>query len=188
LAKKSEDYYAKCVKGSLESKTVHHAVVKIDHNWIVNYTYPYSHQYAASGENTLVDGIKGGNEFRTGDWQGFYSTPFEVVVDLNQIESISSLSLGCVQDIRPWIWLPEYVEFYTSDDGVDFRLIESITHDVSEDDYEKSVFRFTTEGEFSAKYIKVIAMQKGVIPSWHLGAGFDRWTFVDELEISLKDE
>ena len=187
-AKTSGDYYAKCVIGSLESKTVHHAIVKIDHDWKVTYVYPYSHQYAAAGENTLVDGMKGGDEFRTGDWQGFYSTPFEVIVDLTKYESILSLSLGCVQDIRPWIWLPKYVEFYASDDGIEFNLIKHITHNVAEDDYEKSVFRFTANEEFSAKYIKVIAMPQGVIPSWHLGAGFDRWTFVDELEISLKDD
>ena len=188
IAKKSGEYFAKCTNGAIESNTVHHAVVKIDHDWKVTYTYPYSHQYAAAGPNTLVDGIIGGNEFRTGDWQGFYSTPFEVVVDLKKIEAVSGLTLGCVQDIRPWIWLPDYVEFHASENGVDFELIKLVTHDVAEDDYEKAVFRFTFEKEFTAKYIKVIAIPKGVIPSWHLGAGFERWTFVDELEISLKNE
>ena len=179
------EFFAKCRRGGLDSDIVHHAIVKIDHAWEVNYTHPYSHQYAAAGNNTLIDGLKGGNEFRTGDWQGFYDNPFEATVDLKEISQIESMSLGCVQDIKPWIWLPESVDFYYSIDGNEFMLLENVGHDIPEDDYEKQVHRFESVGGIEARYIKVKANPRGAIPEWHLGAGHDRWTFVDELEISL---
>ena len=182
---KSCEFFAKCRRGGLDSDIVHHALVKIDHDWEVNYTHPYSHQYAAAGNNTLIDGLKGGNEFRTGDWQGFYDNPFEATVDLKEISQIESMSLGCVQDIKPWIWLPESVDFYYSIDGNEFMLLENVGHDIPEDDYEKQVHRFESVGGIEARYIKVKANPRGAIPEWHLGAGHDRWTFVDELEISL---
>ena len=134
-----------------------------------------------------MDGLKGGDEYRTGDWQGYYATPFEATIDLGKSKTITGMTLGCIQDIRPWIWLPENVEFYTSSDGVDFELSERVAHDVMEDDYEKQVYRFKTESMIeNVRFVRVKANPRGLIPEWHLGAGFDRWTFVDEWEITYK--
>ncbi len=181
------EFYAKSRRTNIDSDIVHIAIVKIDHDWEVEYTHPYSHQYAASGDNTLVDGLKGGDEFRTGDWQGFYDNPFEATIDLKELCEIESMSLGCVQDIRPWIWLPESVDFYFSQDGINYKLLESVGHDVQEDDYEKQVHRFKTVAGVQARYVRVKANPRGKIPNWHLGAGHDRWTFVDEWEINIID-
>jgi hypothetical protein len=83
--------------------------------------------------------------------------------------------------------LPENVEFYTSSDGVNFELLERITHDVMVDDYEKQVHRFESNSMISnIRFVRVKANPRGKIPEWHLGAGFDRWTFVDEWEITYK--
>ena len=186
---KNVELYAYAVADGLSSKIVKHEIVKIDHDWTVEYATPYSHQYAASGPNTLVDGLYGGDEYRTGDWQGFYATTMQATIDLGESFDIEGMSLGCVQDIRPWIWLPESVDFFVSQDGVNFSLFNHVEHDVAEDDYEKQVFRFTTEikseGIISARYVRVITNPRGIIPEWHLGAGFDRWTFVDEWNISF---
>ena len=180
----SGEFYAKAVKGGLESKTVHHEVVKIDHDWSVSYNQPYSHQYAAAGDNTLIDGLKGGTEFRTGDWQGFYyDTATEITIDLKELTKISEVSLGCIQDIKPWIWLPHYVEFYYSVNGKDYVLLDKVEHDVSPEDYEKQVHRFVSNKSVKANFIKVKAHPYGKIPDWHLGAGNTRWMFFDELEI-----
>ena len=179
--------FAKCTRGEYESREVRHKIIKIDHDWDVKYTYPYSHQYQAAGENTLVDGLTGGTEFRTGDWQGFNDTPFEAKIDLGEELIVESMSLGCIQDIRPWIWLPENVQYFTSTDGINYELLETVTHDTPEDQYEKSVHRFTTNTEAKARYLMVRANPRGKIPDWHLGAGNNRWTFVDEWEINLAE-
>lgn len=183
----SSEFYAKSRKVGIDSKTVHHTLVKIEHDWVVEYTNMYSHQYAAAGAYTLVDGLKGGNEYRTGDWQGFYTEPFEATIDLKEVTNITSMSLGCLQDIKPWIWLPQTVDFYYSNDGKEYILLESVGHDISEDDYNKQVYRFKTDSGIRARYVRVKANARGSIPSWHLGAGHDRWTFVDEWEINIAD-
>ena len=186
---KNVELYAYAVAEGVSSKIVKHDMVKIDHEWTVEYATPYSHQYAAAGPNTLVDGLYGGDEYRTGDWQGFYATTMQATIDLGESFDIEGMSLGCVQDIRPWIWLPESVDFFVSQDGVNFSLFNHVEHDVAEDNYEKQVFRFTTEIKseeiISARYVRVITNPRGIIPEWHLGAGFDRWTFVDEWNISF---
>ena len=185
--KSNSEFFAYAEVNGNRSKEVHHAIVKIDNDWDVKLTYPYSPQYEASGAATLVDGLKGGDEYRTGDWQGYYATPFEATIDLGKSKTITGMTLGCIQDIRPWIWLPENVEFYTSSDGVNFELSERVAHDVMEDDYEKQVYRFKTESMIeNVRFVRVKANPRGLIPEWHLGAGFDRWTFVDEWEITYK--
>ena len=187
--KSSSEFLAYAELDKVRSKEVHHSMVKIEHDWTVEYTFPYSHQYAAAGPNTLVDGLKGSNEYRTGDWQGFYDSPFEATIDLGKSKSISGMSIGCIQDIRPWIWLPESVEFFTSNDGINFTLLSKVTHNVPEDNYEKIVHRFISDSSApttKARYIRVKANPAGPIPSWHLGAGFDRWTFVDEWDITFE--
>ena len=84
------------------------------------------------------------------------------------------------KEIHPF-WLRERV------DGEEFMLLENVGHDIPEDDYEKQVHRFESVGGIEARYIKVKANPQGTIPEWHLGAGHDRWTFVDELEITLSE-
>ena len=74
-------------------------------------------------------------------------------------------------------------------DGENYALASHITHDIPEDDYDKQVHRFKTnfknEGGVTARYVRAIANSRGLIPDWHLGAGFDRWTSVDELNINF---
>ena len=181
----STEFFVKSRRAGIDSDIVHHALIEIDHDWEVEYTHPYSHQYQAAGMNTLIDGLKGGTEFRTGDWQGFYDAPFEATVDLKEISEVKSMSLGCIQDIKPWIWLPESIDFSYSADGQTFHHLLNVGHDVAQDDYEKQVHRFEAIGGIQARYIRVKANPRGLIPDWHLGAGHDRWTFVDELEIEL---
>ncbi|MFA5419007.1 MAG: GH92 family glycosyl hydrolase, partial [Bacteroidales bacterium] len=41
---------------------------------------PYSDQYTAGGDIALINTIRGGSEFRTGNWQGYYNTDMRVVV------------------------------------------------------------------------------------------------------------
>lgn len=184
---KNVELYAYAVLNGVSSKVVQHDMVKIEHDWIVEYAAPYSHQYTASGPNTLVDGLHGGDEFRTGDWQGFYATPMQATIDLGKPSEIEGMTLGCIQDIRPWIWLPESVDFFVSQDGKTFSLFSHVEHNIAEDSYEKQVFRFNSDiknaSSTTARYVRVVANPRGIIPDWHLGAGFDRWIFVDEWNI-----
>ena len=145
----------------------------------------YSNQYSAGGDKALIDQITGGNEFRTGDWQG-YREDLEAIVDLGKIESIRSVSLGCLQDIKSWIWLPKKVTFYFSKDGNSWKEMPPHNNPTIPDNQYGG-----PRGEFTglyawekARYIKVVAENYGECPAWHLGAGGKTWLFVDEITIN----
>lgn len=144
----------------------------------------YNPQYNARGDKGLIDGLRGSVNWKTGGWQGYQATNFTAVVDLRNVRRISLIGSGYCQDIRSWIWMPEYVEYYVSDDGKDFVLAGRVDNTVGIDDYDIQTRDFELDLSSSpveARYIKVVAKNFGTIPEWHLGAGGEAFIFIDEI-------
>ncbi len=160
------------------------AFYKINRNRKVSYNSIYHPQYTAGGDLGLVDLIRGGQDFRTGAWQGFQGEDLVVTVELERAEKLSYLSAGFLQDINSWIWMPTEIEFLYSTDGVEFTSIKKLTHTVPQNEYGVFVRELSTEfNSINAKYIQLKAKQFGRIPDWHLGKGGQSFIFIDELII-----
>ncbi len=141
----------------------------------------YSSQYNAGGLNGLIDGIRGEKDFRLGGWQGYQDQDFEATIDLTTVKPIHRIAAGFLQDARPWIWMPKYVEFWTSIDGQNFTLAATVKHDIPENQMEVIIKDFEVKVNLNARYIKVFAKNLGTIPQWHPGAGFPAYIFIDEI-------
>ncbi len=157
---------------------------KIPEGRTIKITYPYSSQYTAGGDEGLIDYLRGPSDFKTGYWQGYQNTDFEAIVNLGKTETISKLALGCLQDARSWIWMPEYVEFYISENGKKWQYMGRVDHQISDKDFQAQVKDFTLEfNPVKARYVKVFARNYGMIPDWHPGAGGQGFIFTDEIII-----
>jgi len=143
----------------------------------------YANQYSAGGELALIDFIRGGTNFRTGAWQGYEGVNLDAVIDLHNIQLITSIEAGFLQDVGAWIFFPEQVDFSVSTDGVNFQHLSSIKNDISQKDTQVQTKDFTISLATKARYIKVAAKNTGVCPDWHWGAGGKAWIFVDEIVI-----
>jgi len=144
----------------------------------------YSSQYTAGGDEGLIDLLRGPDDFRTGYWQGYQDQDFEAIVDLSKPQKIRKLALGCLQDIRSWIWMPVEITFYISNDGKNFKKLKTIKNDVPSDEYGVKLKDYTLDNlNIKARYIKVVATNFGTIPEWHLGHGGKAFIFVDEIVI-----
>ncbi|MBP5676760.1 MAG: GH92 family glycosyl hydrolase, partial [Bacteroidales bacterium] len=141
----------------------------------------YSRQYNAGGDEGLIDGTRGGSNWRTGGWQGYQDTDFEAVLDLLQVRDITVVGAGFCQDARSWIWMPRYVEYWASTDGVNYVPLGRLDTTVQEKDYQLQTWDAEIPVSCTARYIKVFAKNIGTIPSWHPGAGYPGYIFVDEL-------
>jgi predicted alpha-1,2-mannosidase len=144
----------------------------------------YDNQYTAGGREALIDGLRGGNDFRTGAWQGYQGKPLEVIVDLGEERQVQSVGLSCLEDTRSWIWLPSSVEIFVSENGQDYRSVGvSVQSDISRQDrIHLEVFKHNVNQ--NVRYVKVVAQTAfEIIPSWHLGAGGKPWIFADEIII-----
>lgn len=167
------------------SPEIVHEVNRIAHDFEVVSLTPFSAQYAAGGDQALVDGIVGASNFKTGDWQGTFGEDVEAVVDLGEVQGIRSLSLGALRDIRPWIFFPKSVIFSISKDGKNWEEIAVVGHEEDDRDESAAVLRFTWRGRAAARFVKAQAKSFGSLPDWHLGAGNPTWLFLDELQIEI---
>ncbi|MEP6467783.1 MAG: family 20 glycosylhydrolase, partial [Parafilimonas sp.] len=81
----------------------------------VTYTNPVSKYYMADGPNALTDGVRG--TYDVGKyWHGFSEEDMIATVDMGEETSIKTISLGCLQRYKDWIFLPSSVTFETSTD------------------------------------------------------------------------
>ncbi|HXC16489.1 MAG TPA: GH92 family glycosyl hydrolase [Holophagaceae bacterium] len=144
---------------------------------------PIHKQYDGGGPNALMDGIRGGADWKTGGWQGFYGTDLDADLDLGSVKPLRHLALGCLQDQNAWIFMPLSVSFQLSDDGQAWRDAGTIpnTTDPHADGAIIHDFAVELPLETKARYIRVHARAPITCPPWHKGAGNQSFIFCDEL-------
>lgn len=152
----------------------------------LTYNESFSERYPARGEKSLVDGLKGSTGFDDGRWQGFHGKNLDVKIKVDKQYPVSHLSISFLHDQRKWIFLPEYVNFYFSDDGVNFQKIKKSTHDVALDDQFVTIndFSIRLNPPISINFLRIEAVNIGVCPDWHPGKGGKAWIFADEIVIN----
>jgi predicted alpha-1,2-mannosidase len=157
---------------------------KIPEDVTIELLAEYSSMYTAGGDNALIDRVRGGDNFRTGMWQGYRGQDLIAVVDLQKTRRIKSIAAGFLQETGSWIFLPESVVFEVSKDGKRFTKVAELTHAVPLDP-EGSVTRdFMKSGiNRRARYIRMTAKNAGLLPEWHPGAGHPSWLFADEIMV-----
>ena len=160
---------------------------KIDPNISIKLDTEYANQYNAGGNNALIDGIYGTENFRTGVWQGYFDTDLIATVDLGKETRVNLVTANFLQDQRAWIFLPTEITCYGSNDGVNFTQIDGIRKIDSAKQLDtveiKQVYFKQVPKQY--RYIKIVAKNLGKLPEWHLGYPDDGrcWIFVDEISI-----
>ena len=164
-------------KPASQSYVMHKAIGKN-----VSYLNPVSSYYLADGPNTLTDGVRG--TMAVGKyWHGFSGKDLIGIIDLGSEISISSMSLGCLQNSNDWIFMPQWVKFEVSEDGMNFKEVKTIQNPISLN--EKQVIH-TFAAQFTpvkAKFVRVTAKVLGSLPKGHGGEGKPGWLFADEFVI-----
>ncbi len=154
-----------------------------DKSVMLNTTYLAS--YTAGGANGLIDGLHGSTNWRKGFWQGYQNTNLDAIVYIKENNTTSSIKITFLQDQRSWIFYPNKVQVLGSLDGINFK---PIAEDYIFTNAQSSVTEINTINinyiKANYKAIKVIAVDPGKLPSWHLSAGEDAILFVDEIEIN----
>ncbi len=166
------------------SFTVTAAFSRIPEGMTVVTDMPYSPMYSAGGDLALIDRVRGGNDFRTGAWQGFQGVDLVAVVDCGSVRTIETIATGFLQDVSSWIFMPREVEYAVSVDGASYTAVALIENDVPQDERDVIVKDFASGGlHAQGRYVRVQARNIGVCPAWHEGAGHKAWIFADEIII-----
>ena len=177
---------ARATLDDLTSNTAAHTMLKVDHGWRMTLEHAPDNQYLAGGDQALIDGLEGGHDFRTGEWQGFWGAPMVARIDLGRVCNVQGIEVHALQDIKPWIWAPRHVQFSASKDGRDFDVEGRVDVNVEEDDTEVQVVTYRLDKPIRTRHLEIAAAPHASIPEWHLGRGNDRWMFLDEIRVDIQ--
>ncbi len=156
---------------------------KIDAGRTISIKYPYSNQYDAGGNIALIDLQRGNDNFRVGMWQGYHGVDVDATIDLGEVSSITRLAGSFLQDQNSWIFMPTQVEFFISTDGKDFKSVGVIENEIAEDAEDAVIQELDLNKRMKARYVWMVAKNRGICPDWHVGAGEKAWVFCDEIII-----
>ncbi len=169
-------------KNMKRSKTVEAEFIKIPGNREVYLNTEYSTQYTGGGKIALIDGLRGGKNFRAAGWQGYQGSDLDAIIDLGKVQKVNKIAVGFLQDQRSWIFMPPALDFYISEDGKNYRHIGKLENSISPE-YKGVIIDDYVLDDINrrARYVKVKAKNIGKNPEWHNSPGKKSWLFVDEV-------
>jgi len=143
----------------------------------------YRPEYSGGGDNALVDGTLGSDDYKDGHWQGFYGTDADLEIDLGTWNKINSVEIGFLVNAHDWILRPDTVEIYGSYNGKDYTLRGTfpITTEVTREG--NFTFRERFDIPISTRLLRIVVKNPGKLPEGLPGAGYDSWIFMDEVVV-----
>ena len=143
----------------------------------------YLKDYADQGDETLINGIHGTTNWHVGNWQGYQGNDLIAILDLGTVKTVNKVSLGALQDVGSWIVFPPSVEYWVSNDGVNYKLASTVSTKISIKEPGAKTQEYTAELNTNTRYIKVVAKQYGALPEWHEAKGNPSYIFADEITV-----
>lgn len=151
----------------------------------VSYATPYSPAYAGGGDTTLVDNRYA---FKRGDdraWQGFEGTDMDLTLDLGTVQPVAGVWTQFLQHTASTsVMLPTHLTVWTSENGTDFTV--AVDREVEPDLDSEAVIRpfdLRLEAPVAARFVRLRATNRGILPEGHPRAGSSAWLFTDEVVV-----
>ena len=152
------------------------------------------------GENSLVDGIFGYEDYHKGEWLGIQGQ--DLIIKLKPNKRIKNnyniqFEFSFLKDIRAWIALPKEIQIWTVDiNGTRSLAKKKRFKNVLN---QEPTYKKTWATELSKKnrtsgvekeekiaFVEVHFLNAGKLEEWHPGYGGNSYIFIDEISISEK--
>ena len=146
---------------------------------------PINRQYYFEGAGTLVDGLKGNHNYKTGRWIAFFKNDMEAVIDLKNPTEVSSVSISTLVEKGDWVFDARRIAVYVSEDGENFTEVASEEYPALTLDNPNQIYDHTlTFDAVTTKYLKVYLQPEHSLPEWHGGKGHPSFVFLDEIVVN----
>lgn len=141
-------------------------------------------KYSGSGVSGLFDGLIGSSNEANRQWMGFEGNDFEITVDLGEVKAINALGLDVLLLPESGILLPTSIEFYVSDNGINFKTLSTYyPSETGEIRSDGPVMLLKAFDNLRTRYFRIKATNPGNCPPALPCAGQKAWLFVSEVEI-----
>lgn len=149
----------------------------------ISYKTSWSPSFEAGGKLALIDGIKASQDFDDGSWQGYEGNDLDVFIDLGKTVTVKNIGCNFLSYNHNWIFLPKKVTVQVSEDGVTYRQAGEIMFSDEKEAIGPAIQPLNFPVKSNIRYIKFTALNQGVCPVWHQGAGNKCWLFIDEIVV-----
>jgi len=146
----------------------------------------YRPEYSGGGDDALLNGVTGSDNYKDGNWQGFYGCDADIELDFGTAEIVNSLTINFMTNPFDWIMLPSKVSVYAfpvdATPDMPDTLVKTFTFDDKVPMSGNNIFTKTLDLEgVKTKYLRVVIENPGLLPAGTPGAGYDSWIFMDEI-------
>lgn len=131
-------------------------------------------KYSNNGDLTLVDGVFGARPWKGDQWLGFNEKEIEIIIDFKGDIELKEIAVSFLEANGSWIYLPKSMHITFEDEKGIWKEFADVrvTGEYQRIDFNKK-----------AKRIKLKILSIDEIPKGNEGAGFQPWTFIDEIII-----
>jgi hypothetical protein len=138
--------------------------------------------YSQADLTILTNGVQGANDYKA-HWLGWEAQDFDLVIDLESLKQPQSIQISTLYDPKSWILHPKSVTCWVSEDGINYRILETQTIE-GEQRKENVTHSFSFDKNIgSCRYIKFGVKGTQKLFNWHPSAGGGSWVFVDEIVV-----
>ena len=144
----------------------------------------YRPEYSGGSEDALLNGAVGTNNYKDGNWQGFYGNDCDIELDFGKKERLNSLKINFITNPYDWIMMPKRVSVYHSDNGIHYQLFRS--YDIYEEvptSRSTIVTKTLDVSGLNSRFVRIIVETPGLIPQGLPGYNNPSWMFMDEIVV-----
>lgn len=146
---------------------------------------PINKQYEFEGAITLVDGLRGNGNYRTGRWIAFYQGDMEAVIDLVEMTEISKAQIQTCVAQGDWVLDVRSFSVAVSQDGKTYNEVASAEYPAMIEGSKNGVYVHELSFDpIKTRYVKIIAKPEHSMPSWHGGKGKAAFMFIDDISLN----
>lgn len=146
---------------------------------------PINKQYYFEGASTLIDGLKGNGNYKTGRWIAFYKNDLEAIIDMKGEAEISKVSLSTCVEKGDWVFDARSFTVLVSNDGKTFTKVAHEDYPVMKESDRNGIYNHELSfNKVKTSFVKVLAKPEYKMPNWHGGKGSPAFMFVDEITIN----
>ena len=141
-------------------------------------------KYTFDYPDNLTDGVRGADNFNSGEWVGFNGDALDVIIEMDGKQRYSSLTVGTMIVKGDWVFNPASITVSLSKNDADYLTVAKEEYpSFSQNDPDGRKDYKITFPESDSKYIRIVVKPVDSIPAWHPGKGHRGFVFVDEITV-----
>ena len=125
----------------------------------------------------LVNGIEGNVKYNDKQWFGFSEKDLTAVIDLGELQDVKSIAVNFLHLPDARICVPSVVRILASKDGENYGQV----YETQPSTDTQGIIKLETPASVSARYIKLEALNYGIIFTDKEGRERKAWLFIDEI-------